>query len=160
MIDQMKRQVWRSLLPSYLAFVLAFPLGMAWVESHPANGPTICLFRLITHLDCPGCGLTRAFRAMGRLDVLEAFRYNPLGPPIFLAVLFCWFFALAMLITGGGIRIPSWWTRRREQIVLWGAVLFLLVGTVRLVYELHHPPPPPIAPWIHLDWPRLPGFSR
>ena len=59
---------WRQLLPIYLAFVLAFPLGMAWVEVRAPGGPTLCAFRVLTHLDCPGCGLTRAYRAMGRLE--------------------------------------------------------------------------------------------
>ena len=37
-----------------------------------------CPFRLLTGIDCPGCGLTRAFLSAFRLDFRAAFRYHPL----------------------------------------------------------------------------------
>lgn len=152
----MTPDAWRQHLPLYLVFALAFPLGMWWVETHAATGPTWCLFRQVTRLDCPSCGLTRAFRAMGRLDVVAAIHYNPLGPAVFLATVVCWGYALAMLCTRGQVCLPCWWQRRRLEIV-WGAIgLFLLVGFVRLLFELRHPPPPPqplptAARWL---WPK------
>ena len=144
---------WRQRMPIYLVFVLAFPLGMWWVETHAANGPTLCLFRQVTHLDCPSCGLTLAFRAMGRLDTVSAIQYNPLSPAIFLGTVILWCYALAMLCTRGQVRLPRWWQRRHVEIV-WSAVgIFLLVGFVRLLYELRHPPSPPpplptVARWM------------
>ncbi len=132
----MDRAVWRSLRLMYLAFVLLFPLAMAWVESRPMNGPTICFFRMTTHLDCPSCGLTRAFRAMGRLDVAGAFRYNPLGPVFFLVAVLGWGFSLAMLVTDGRIRIPTWWRHWRGRIFWIVMGVYLLLGTIRIIYEI------------------------
>lgn len=130
-------------MPLYLLFVIAFPLGMLWVETRPNDGPTICMFRQTTHLDCPSCGLTRAFRAMGRLDVRAATRYNPLGPAVFLGALAYWSFAIAMLLTHGQVRLPAWW-RRRQTGIFWGVIIiYLLFGIGRIMYELRHPPPPP-----------------
>lgn len=143
---------WRRVAPWYLAFLLAFPLGLLIVEARPSEGPTTCLFRVLTHRDCPSCGLTRAFRAMGRLDVAGAFRYNPLGPVVFAGVCLYWLYAAAMVATRGRVSLPSWWVRWRWRLT-WGALaVFLLVGTVRFVYEWHHPPPPPSAPDALLVW--------
>ncbi|MBR3306005.1 MAG: DUF2752 domain-containing protein [Lachnospiraceae bacterium] len=38
-----------------------------------------CVFRLLTHLQCPGCGITRACVSILRLDFKSAFEYNPLS---------------------------------------------------------------------------------
>ncbi len=37
-----------------------------------------CPFKLIFGVDCPGCGLTRAFAAALRLDFAAAFGFHPL----------------------------------------------------------------------------------
>ena len=60
--------------------VLAVGGLYAWV--HSAYGFSIpCLFRKITGLDCPGCGVSRMLMALLRLDFSAAFRAN--------RVLFC-----------------------------------------------------------------------
>lgn len=138
-------------MPLYLLFAIAFPLGMVWVETHPVNGPTLCLFRQTTNLDCPSCGLTRAFRAMGRLDVIAAIHYNPLGPAVFLGALAFWCYALALLLTGGRARMPDWW-QRRQTVLLWSALtIFLLVGFARMAYEVQHPLSRPAPTRFHLS---------
>ena len=35
-----------------------------------------CPFRAVTGLDCPGCGVSRMFLSLFRLDFASAFRYN------------------------------------------------------------------------------------
>ena len=37
-----------------------------------------CIFHKITHLYCPGCGLTRMILEILKLNFYQAFRYNPL----------------------------------------------------------------------------------
>ena len=37
-----------------------------------------CLFHKITHLYCPGCGITRMILSILKLNFYQAFRYNPL----------------------------------------------------------------------------------
>ncbi|HEX2949835.1 MAG TPA: DUF2752 domain-containing protein [Armatimonadota bacterium] len=119
---------------------------MLWVESNPHHNHTICLFRLVTRLDCPTCGMTRAFRAMGRLDVSEAIRYNPLGPAFFGMVVIGWVYAIIMFCSGGKTPIPMWWIHWRRHF-FWGMLaVLLIVGIGRMVYELHHPPLP-AQPW-------------
>ena len=38
--------------------------------------PSVCQFRNVTGLDCPGCGLTRAFVSIAHGRIAEAFSYN------------------------------------------------------------------------------------
>lgn len=37
-----------------------------------------CIFHEITNLYCPGCGITRMFKAILQLDFYQALRFNPL----------------------------------------------------------------------------------
>jgi hypothetical protein len=135
----MPPDVWRRLLPTYLLFVIAFPLGMLLAELPRAGVPSLCLFRAVTHLDCPGCGLTRAFRAMGRLQVGEAFGYNPLGPPLFLFATGLWGFCLTALLSRGRVPIPGWWTRWRRHLFYGGVALYLCLGFARMAVEIAYP---------------------
>ena len=45
--------------------------------------PPLCAFRLLTGHRCPGCGMTRGFLYMFRLEPLNALRANPMSPVIF-----------------------------------------------------------------------------
>ena len=45
--------------------------------------PPLCAFRLVTGHRCPGCGMTRGFLYMFRLEPLNALRANPLSPLVF-----------------------------------------------------------------------------
>jgi len=56
----------------------------------------LCPFKALTGLPCPGCGMTHAFLALGRLDFAGAFAANPLAFPLA---------ALAALYAAG--RVPG-----------------------------------------------------
>ncbi|MDR3552125.1 MAG: DUF2752 domain-containing protein [Clostridia bacterium] len=64
-----------------------------------------CIFRSITGLDCPGCGMTRAFYCLLHLDFAQAFRYNPfcfvLAPILGVA----WAEGLSALLRGRAFRL-------------------------------------------------------
>lgn len=45
--------------------------------------PMMCSFRRMTGYGCPGCGMTRSMVFMAHAQVLDAFRMNPAGPPLF-----------------------------------------------------------------------------
>jgi len=101
-----------------LASALPWP---AWLA-----GTELCPFHALTGLPCPGCGLTRAFRAIAHGDFAAAWSFNPFGFPLF---------ALALLLAAA----PFWTqlapgasaalTRGKTQAVL----AFALVGSM-LVY--------------------------
>ncbi|MBE5828216.1 MAG: DUF2752 domain-containing protein [Butyrivibrio sp.] len=48
-----------------------------------------CPIKFLTGISCMGCGMTRAYLSLLRLDIAGAFRYHPLFPiPIIAATLF------------------------------------------------------------------------
>lgn len=56
--------------------IIGFSPGEGW------GAP--CLFRALTGLPCPGCGMTHAWRALLHGDWLASWRFHPLGIPAFL----------------------------------------------------------------------------
>ena len=69
----------------------------------PAGGPTICPFKAMTGLDCPGCGATRAVHQLLNGHVMAALDLN-----VFAVVLlpFAAWWCFAALVRGFGG--PSW----------------------------------------------------
>lgn len=45
--------------------------------------PEVCTTKLLFHVRCPGCGLTRSLVAMGHLQLVEAWRFHHVGPLVY-----------------------------------------------------------------------------
>jgi len=63
--------------------------GYAWlgwnvVESSAT--PTACVFKAVTHLPCPSCGITRALTLLMSGDIRESLFINPFGALLALAL--------------------------------------------------------------------------
>jgi len=56
--------------------------GTLLLERSDRAGPP-CLFKMMLHLPCPGCGMTRSLKAIWLGHFTTAFRYHPLGPVLF-----------------------------------------------------------------------------
>jgi hypothetical protein len=54
-----------------------------WLE----HAPTVCLYRNLFGLRCPGCGMTRALSALLHGEFAQAFLYNRLVVVAFPAIL-------------------------------------------------------------------------
>jgi hypothetical protein len=101
-----------------------------------ANGQyfTVCGFKVLTGLPCPGCGLTHSFCAIGKGDWREALAFNAVGPPLFLVSILVW---LRFLFALAGIKRPVEFFDRRVnhlQLVRLFAIALGLFGIVRIVY--------------------------
>ena len=64
------RQLRVALLCALPVALVMTPLGQV------SSGVTLCLFKLLFHLECPGCGMTHAFAAVMHLRFSEAFAFN------------------------------------------------------------------------------------
>lgn len=89
----LRRQTWLF----WLGLTAMFAVSMLW---RPPDDPTfiLCPFRALTGLPCPGCGLTRAFCALGHGEVVRAVRFNFLSPFLYLAAIVAWLGATASLL--------------------------------------------------------------
>lgn len=80
-----------------------------------------CVFHMITGLSCPGCGISRMFIRLSKLDFIGAFHAN--------AAVFC---LMPLWIVYGIIKIffcPKWTENNSlpEKILIWSS-LVLLIG--------------------------------
>lgn len=97
---------------------------------------TICAFKNIIGLPCPGCGLAHSFCALGKGRLIEAFRFNLLGPVVYLLAFLIW---LRSIFVIAGWAQPVMWMDRaasRIKLILTFVVMFAVFGLGRIVYLL------------------------
>lgn len=112
-----------------------FLVSILW---RPADEPTIilCPFRAITGLLCPGCGMTRAFCALGHGEFRKALSFNAVSPLLFLSFIVVWVGAAATLLKLD--RVSRAVNRLRPSANASMLILALVVGwwVVRLAFGL------------------------
>ena len=111
-----------------VVFLAAVILVVAWLLAPDPDGYGThrkllvlpCIFRTITGLPCPFCGMTTAFTFMARLQVAQAFGAHVLGPA---AYLMTWAAGLrgAYALARGLPLVPAWMGGLR------GTTVFLVV---------------------------------
>lgn len=91
--------------------------------------PTLCNLKRFTGLDCPGCGLTRSFIALGHGRLRDSIRFNPAGPLWFglIAVQVPWHALQLNRVCRNLAPLESAW---RGQAVLYIALAALIVQWV------------------------------
>ena len=68
--------------------LLAVFAASALLPHTPLMDSTVCVIKLATGHDCPGCGLGRSFVAMTAGDPRGAYSAHALGPLVYLGALF------------------------------------------------------------------------
>ena len=53
-----------------------------------------CIFKSLTSIPCPGCGMTRAFIEISKLEFMNSFKYNIFALPL----VFCYLGILAIIV--------------------------------------------------------------
>lgn len=84
-----------------------------------------CMFHEIAGFYCPGCGGTRAVRALLRGKIVDSFVYNP--SVLYAAVMYIWFMGSQLLtrLTKGKIKGLKY-----RHIYLWIALVIIIVNCV------------------------------
>jgi len=100
----------------------------------PSHGPTICPFKLVTGLDCPGCGGTRAAHDLFTGHVGAALSMNVLAVVAMPFLLWGLFVSLTAMLGG-----PRW--RAFSLSPTWTRVALVAVVVFWVVRNL------PIAPF-------------
>lgn len=81
-----------------------------------------CLFKEVTHLDCPGCGITRMCLSLLRLDFYQAFRYNP-GVFLMIPLFVTYFIVKVVQYIKNGVQKES-----KVETVIIGLLILYFVG--------------------------------
>jgi hypothetical protein len=110
-------------------WLLAPPLALLVAAGAAWLGLVLCPFRLLTHLPCPGCGMTRAMLALCHGDLRAALIAHPLSP--FLAVALGVWWVNNLLAASGRPRLVTlpasagrlWWLALAAALALWIARL-------------------------------------
>ncbi len=55
--------------------------GDRWLREHTGGG--LCVWKRVTSIECPGCGLSRGFVQLEHGNLVAAVRMNPLTPVVF-----------------------------------------------------------------------------
>ena len=110
-----------------------FVLSMVW---RPADEPTfvLCPFRSITGLLCPGCGMTRAFCALGHGEIGRAIHFNALSPLLYLSLLVVWLGAGATVLNLPKLRAAVLQLRPNPTLSVMILSLVLVWWVARLVW--------------------------
>jgi len=134
----------RVAIAGFIALTFMFLASLFYTPSPvDANGRyfTVCGFKALTGLPCPGCGLTHSFCAIGKGDLGEAFAFNAVGPPLFAVSILVW---LRFLFTLTGVKRPVELFDRRvnhTMLIRLFAIALGLFGVARIVYMVIWPPP-------------------
>ncbi len=119
---------------AFVAVALAVVLVASMFLPQAEASPVFCVFRRITSVPCPSCGMTHSFVAMGHGHWLQAWHAHLAGPELFCAVLVGLAFALAQTVTG----VPLWaalWTRVRRVVVPLTVTLMAASWVINLLYR-------------------------
>jgi len=83
-------------------------LGWSYAsDNQDASTPSVCLFKLATHLPCPSCGVTRALLYLTKGDIRGCLLTNPLGLLL----------GLALVIVPSWVLIDTF--RRSDSLFRW-----------------------------------------
>jgi Protein of unknown function (DUF2752) len=85
--------------------------------------PELCMFKRMTGMGCPGCGMTRSFISLAHGNLRMAWHYNPAGPLLFAMLAFQIPFRLVQLA-----RIRS--GRTELRMGRWPQLFFGVLGVL------------------------------
>lgn len=95
---------------------------------------TICGFKNLTGLPCPGCGLTHSFCEIGKGHLASAINWNWLGLPLFILMVLVWLQSLFILTNQTKPAMALDRLAARVRPMRLSAIAFALYGIGRIVY--------------------------
>ena len=93
-----------------------------------------CIFKGVTYVPCPGCGLTRAALALTRGDLGGALRLNPLSVLVWAWVATSWVWIAVDVVRGSDTYWPLY-RRRWARWAMWAAVAVIAANWAWSIYK-------------------------
>jgi len=128
-----------------LAFLMVVGLSVVFLTSVVFKPPagdyfSICAFKNLTGLPCPGCGLTHSFCALAKGEIMDAFSWNLMGPVLFMLFILLWTRSGAVLLNRASFVELFDRVTDRLNVVRFLAIAFGVYGIARIVYLLAFQP--------------------
>lgn len=131
--DSRSRMMHEGSLLVLAAAVLGLSFALPTLQSRHAWVNIPCLFKTITHLPCPACGLTRSFVQTAHGNIARAFDFHLLGPLLFGLTVAAGVYLTGSLATGYRLRLEL--TPRTRRIAVWSALgLFVICWIIKLAF--------------------------
>jgi len=89
-----------------------------------------CMFKSITGIPCPTCGLTRAFLYIYQLNIISAVKMNILAAPLIIAMLVHLSFAFIGLVKGSNIMLDRFHSFIAKSWVIVTMIVLLVISGV------------------------------
>lgn len=96
----------------------------------PEDIETVCVFKTVTSIPCPLCGLTRSAAATLHGDFTAGFRFHPLGPILLIALIVNLLYNGYLLLTGSPPQIHIRW----NKVIISSSIIVITVWMVRLMF--------------------------
>ena len=101
-------------------------LGMVYFVIYHFTGHGIpCVFRYITGLKCPGCGMTHAMHSLLTGDFISAFSYNPLSVTV-IPVLIIYFLYRAFIYV----------REKDEDLKIWEYIFIIILFIITIIFTI------------------------
>jgi hypothetical protein len=133
--EQAHGPVSRMLLGRFTRVLAAVVVAAAFVLPGDGTGFfQVCWFRSLSHLPCPGCGLSRSLASITHLQLGESVTYHPFGLLVF--VLLSAILAVSLSPAPIRARAAAWLDARDARVrsvYMTGVGAFLAYGAGRFV---------------------------
>lgn len=119
----------------WVSIIAAAVVALSLALPPSGFGISACQFKMMTHLPCFGCGLTRSFIGMAHLRPDRAVFYHPGGVPLFLLTVFL--AGLLPLSRERRARLGRWAEECSRPLNYFSVallVLFVCFGVGRMVF--------------------------
>lgn len=92
--------------------------------------PVTCLFKQVTGISCPSCGMTRAFHSILNFDFIAAFKYNILSILLFIFIVYSIYILVYEIVVNKWNYIPTLVKRLSNKFVLIIIFALLLISLI------------------------------
>lgn len=74
-----------------LTFYVFIPVIIIFIPTtFLVSAPSVCLIKNIIHVECPGCGITKAISSIFHGELINAYKYNHMIVVIFPVLCYLW----------------------------------------------------------------------
>lgn len=87
--------------------------------------PVTCIFKQVTGIYCPACGMTRAFHSILNLNFINAFCYNMLSIPLFIFIVSSFIILIYETLIGKFEYVPRLLKLLSNKLVL--VIIFAMI---------------------------------